>query len=71
MELVTNKELKAEARRILEQIEIEGANWQGVALRIACLYLMIDKMSGVVGVDLGDWDGSFCADSEDLEEVGA
>jgi hypothetical protein len=70
MVTISNGELKAEARRVLDGIEAGGASWEGVSLALAHAYLTIGAMRGGVtpSIDCGEWDGSLCANASDLEE---
>jgi hypothetical protein len=68
---LTNEVLKSTAQDILLDFETGGASWEGVALEIARLRLSIeaikeDGLGAEVGIDLGSWDGHYCASEEDI-----
>lgn len=67
----TSETLKSTAQEILKDFETAGATWEGVALEIARLQLSLKeyKKSGLAldkGIDLGSWDGSYCASGQDV-----
>jgi len=68
---ITNEVLKSTAQNIMKDFDTGGASWEGVALEIARLQLSINaiKEEGVgveIGIDLGTWDGAYCANEEDI-----
>ena len=68
---ITNETLKSKAQDIQQEFENGGASWEGVALEIARLELIIEaiKKNGLeaeIGIDLGSWDGAYCASEEDI-----
>jgi hypothetical protein len=68
---ITNETLKSTAQDILKDFETAGATWEGVALEIARLQLIHeairkDGLEALVGIDLGTWDGAYCASEEDI-----
>lgn len=68
---ITNETLKSRAQDIQQEFENGGASWEGVALEIARLELSLEaiKKEGLgveIGIDLGSWDGSYCASEEDI-----
>ena len=67
----TNETLKSRAQKIQREFETGGASWEGVALEIARLELSLEaiKKEGLgveIGIDLGTWDGAYCASEEDI-----
>jgi hypothetical protein len=70
MSYFTNETLKSTAQGILRDFETSGASWEGVALEIARLQLKIKAVREGLGVDfridLGTWDGSYCASEKDI-----
>jgi hypothetical protein len=68
---ITNETLKSKAQDIQKEFENGGASWEGVALEIARLELTLeaikkDGLEALVGIDLGTWDGAYCASEEDI-----
>lgn len=68
---ITNDTLKSKAQDIQREFETGGASWEGVALEIARLELTLeaikkDGLEALVGIDLGTWDGHYCASEEDI-----
>jgi len=68
---ITNESLKSRAQKIQKEFENGGASWEGVALEIARLELSLEtiKKEGLgveIGIDLGTWDGHYCANEEDI-----
>jgi len=68
---ITNETLKSKAQDIQKEFETGGASWEGVALEIARLELTLeaikkDGLEALVGIDLGTWDGQYCASEEDI-----
>lgn len=68
---ITNDTLKSRAQDIQREFETGGASWEGVALEIARLELTLeaikkDGLEALVGIDLGTWDGHYCASEEDI-----
>jgi hypothetical protein len=68
---ITNDTLKSRAQDIKQEFENGGASWEGVALEIARLELTLeaikkDGLEALVGIDLGTWDGAYCASEEDI-----
>jgi hypothetical protein len=68
---ITNETLKSRAQKIQQEFENGGASWEGLALEIARLELSLeaikkDGLSEEIGIDLGTWDGHYCASEEDL-----
>jgi hypothetical protein len=68
---ITNETLKSRAQKIQQEFENGGASWEGVALEIARLELSLEaiKKEGLgveIGIDLGTWDGAYCANEEDI-----
>ena len=71
MNYITNETLKSKAQDIQKEFETGGASWEGVALEIARLELTLeaikkDGLEALVGIDLGTWDGAYCASEEDI-----
>jgi hypothetical protein len=70
MAYFTNESLKSAAQKILTDFETGGASWEGVALTIAALELRMEAAREGLGIDykidLGSWDGSFCANEKDV-----
>ena len=70
MSYFTNETLKTKAQEIKQEFENSGASWEGVALEIARLELKLEAVKEGLGVDfridLGTWDGSYCANEEDI-----
>jgi hypothetical protein len=67
----TNETLKSTAQGIKNDFEIGGASWEGVALEIARLQLSLKEFKKLgldidKGIDLGTWDGSYCASEKDI-----
>jgi hypothetical protein len=67
----TNETLISTAQDIKQDFEIGGATWEGVALEIARLQLSLKEFKKLgldvdTGIDLGTWDGSYCASEEDI-----
>ena len=67
----TNETLKSTAQDIKNNFETGGATWEGVALEIARLQLSLKEFKKLgldvdTGIDLGTWDGSYCASEEDI-----
>ena len=68
---ITNETLKSKAQDIQKEFENGGASWEGLALEIARLELTLEaiKKNGLdveIGIDLGTWDGAYCASEEDI-----
>jgi hypothetical protein len=68
---ITNDTLKSRAQDIKQEFENGGASWEGVALEIARLELSLEaiKKDGLgeeIGIDLGTWDGHYCASEKDI-----
>ena len=70
MSYFTNETLKTTASRILREFEGGGASWEGVALVIARLELKLKAVEEGKGIDykidLGTWDGSYCASEKEI-----
>ena len=70
MSYFTNETLKSAAQDILKDFETGGASWEGVALEIARLQLKLKAVEEGLGaefrIDLGTWDGAYCASEEDV-----
>jgi hypothetical protein len=66
----TNEALKSAAQDILKDFETGGASWEGVALTIAALELRLQAAREGLGldfkIDLGTWDGAYCASEKDI-----
>ena len=67
----TNETLKSTAQGIKNDFEIGGATWEGVALEIARLQLSLKEFKKLgldidKGIDLGTWDGSYCASEKEI-----
>ena len=67
----TNETLKSTAQDILKDFETAGATWEGVALERARLHLSLKEFKKLgldvdKGIDLGTWDGSYCANEKDI-----
>ena len=67
----TNETLKSTAQNILKDFEVVGASWEGVALEIARLELSLKEFKKMglnlsKGIDYGTWDGSYCANENDI-----
>jgi hypothetical protein len=67
----TSETLKSNAQDILRDFETAGATWEGVALEIARLQLSLKEFKKLgldidKGIDLGTWDGSYCASEKDV-----
>ena len=67
----TSETLKDTAQDILKDFETAGATWEGVALEIARLQLSLKEFKKLgldveQGIDLGTWDGSYCASEKDI-----
>ena len=68
---ITNETLKSKAQDIQKEFETGGASWEGVALEIARLELSLeaikkDGLEAEIKIDLGTWDGHYCASEEDI-----
>jgi len=70
MSYFNNENLKSRAQDILKDFEQGGATWEGVALAIARLELKAQALEQGLGsffrIDLGTWDGSYCANEKDI-----
>jgi hypothetical protein len=70
MSYFTNETLKSTAQDILKDFETAGATWEGVALEIARLQLKLQAVREGLGadfrIDLGSWDGAYCASEKDV-----
>jgi hypothetical protein len=67
----TSETLKSNAQDILRDFETAGATWEGVALEIARLQLSLKEFKKLgldidKGIDLGTWDGAYCASEKDI-----
>jgi hypothetical protein len=71
MNYYTSETLKSTAQDILKDFETAGATWEGVALEIARLQLSLKEFKKLglnidKGIDLGTWDGAYCASEKDI-----
>jgi hypothetical protein len=71
MDYYTSETLKSTAQDILKDFETAGATWEGVALEIARLQISLKEFKKLgldvnKGIDLGTWDGSYCASEKDI-----
>jgi hypothetical protein len=69
--IITNETLKSKAQDIQKEFETGGASWEGLALEIARLELTLeaikkDGLEAEIKIDLGSWDGAYCASEEDI-----
>jgi hypothetical protein len=67
----TSETLKSNAQDILRDFETAGATWEGVALEIARLQISLKEFKKLgldidKGIDLGTWDGAYCASEKDI-----
>ena len=68
---ITNETLKSKAQDIKQEFDNGGASWEGVALEIARLELSLeaikkDGLEAEIKIDLGTWDGHYCANEKDI-----
>lgn len=70
MAYFNNENLKSRAQDILKEFEQGGATWEGVALALARQELKVQALQQGFGdgmsIDLGTWDGSYCASEKDI-----